>query len=100
MNQPARDADIVPLWPTWVGQLQLPDAEEPNRELAALAGKSAGDLFDVGHRAVSWLRAQVAEAVSQWLEKVRVQPAPRWRLSGRLEALGFGEYRELGNEPG
>jgi len=29
-----------------------------------------------------------------------VQPAPPWRLLGRLEALGFGHYRELGKEPG
>ena len=100
MSQPARDVDIIPLWPTWLGQLQLPDAEEPNRELAALAGKSSGNLFGAEHRAVTWLRGWVDEAMSQWFEKMRVASAPAWRLSGRLEALGFGQYRELGNEPG
>ena len=100
MSQPARDVDIVPLWPTWVGQMQLADAGEPNRALAALAGQAAGNLFDVEHPAVSWLRAAVGEALGQWFEKMRVEPAPRWRLEGRLEALGFGQYRELGNEPG
>lgn len=100
MSQPARDVDIIPLWPTWVGQLQLPDAEEPNRELAALAGKSSGNLFGAEHRAGTWLRGWVNEAMSQWFEKMRVASAPAWRLSGRLEALGFGQYRELGNEPG
>jgi hypothetical protein len=100
MSQPARDVDIIPLWPTWLGQLQLPDAEEPNRELAALAGKSSGNLFGAEHRAGTWLRGWVNEAMSQWFEKMRVASAPAWRLSGRLEALGFGQYRELGNEPG
>ncbi|HEX7250362.1 MAG TPA: hypothetical protein VF262_08275 [Burkholderiales bacterium] len=100
MSQPARDVDIIPLWPTWLGQLQLPDAEEPNRELAAVAGKSSGNLFGAEHRAGTWLRGWVNEAMSQWFEKMRVASAPAWRLSGRLEALGFGQYRELGNEPG
>lgn len=100
MSQPARDVDIIPLWPTWVGQLQLPDAEKPNRELAAVAGKSSGNLFGAEHRAGTWLRGWVNEAMSQWFEKMRVASAPAWRLSGRLEALGFGQYRELGNEPG
>jgi len=36
MSEPAKD-EIFPLWPTWVGQLQLPGAEEPNRALADLA---------------------------------------------------------------
>ena len=80
MSEPARD-EIIPLWPTWIGQLQLPGAEEPNRALA-------------------WLREGIVAAVGQWFEHVHVQPAPQWRLVGRLEALGFGQYRELGNEPG
>ena len=40
MSEPAQD-DIFPLWPTWVGQLQLPGAEEPNRALADLAARAA-----------------------------------------------------------
>ena len=27
MSEPAQ-ADVFPLWPTWIGQLQLPGAEE------------------------------------------------------------------------
>lgn len=101
MSEPARD-EIIPLWPTWVGQLQLPGAEEQNRALAELAAASgaAGNLFELDHRAVAWLREWIATAVGQWFDKMRVQPAPRWRIEGRLEALGFGHYRELGNEPG
>jgi len=101
MSEPAKD-EIVPLWPTWVGQLQLPEAEEPNRALIELAAPPgvAGNLFEVEHPAAAWLRGWVVTAVGQWFEKVRVPRAPEWRLSGRLEALGFGQYRELGNEPG
>jgi hypothetical protein len=101
MSEPARD-EINPLWPTWIGQLQLPDAGEHNRALASLTATTAaeGNLFDLEHDAVRWLREWIAAAVGQWFEKMRVQPAPRWRLSGRLEALGFGQYRELANEPG
>jgi len=101
MSEPARD-EIIPLWPTWVGQLQLAGAEEPNRALAELAAAPgvAGNLFDTDHGAVAWLREGIAAAVGQWFEKMRVQPAPQWRLHGRLEALGFGQYRELANEPG
>lgn len=101
MSEPLR-AEIAPLWPTWVGQLQFSGAEEQNRALAELAAPPgvAGNLFEFEHRAVAWLRAGIEEAVGQWFEKMRVQPAPQWRLSGRLEALGFGHYRELGNEPG
>jgi hypothetical protein len=101
MSEPARD-EIAPLWPTWVGQLLLPEAEGPNRALADLAGPPGvdGNLFQVDHRAVAWLHEWIATAVGQWFEHMRVQPAPQWRLGGRLEALGFGQYRELGNEPG
>jgi hypothetical protein len=104
MSEPAQ-ADIFPLWPTWVGQLQLPGAEEPNRALAELAAQSAppgvaGNLFEVEHPAVAWLREGIVAAVGQWFEKMQVQPAPQWRPGGRLEALGFGDYRELGNAPG
>lgn len=95
-------AEIAPLWPTWVGQLQFAGAEEQNRALAELAAPPgvAGNLFDVEHHAVAWLREGIEAAVGQWFEKMRVQPAPQWRLGGQLEALGFGHYRELGNAPG
>ena len=101
MNAPSGD-EIAPLWPTWVGQMPLPGSEEPNRALVELAATAqvAGNLFELEHRAVAWLRDGVAAAVGQWFEKMRVQPAPRWRSVGRLEALGFGHYRELANEPG
>jgi hypothetical protein len=101
MSEPAQD-EIFPLWPTWVGQMQLPDAGEPNLALAGLAASPgvARNLFEADHPAVAWLRDAVAAAVGQWFEKMQVQPAPQWRLDGRLEALGFGAYRELGNEPG
>lgn len=100
MTQPAGD-QIIPLWPTWVGDLVLPEFEEPNRALMELAAPGvAGNLFDLDHRAVEWLRGWVGTAVGQWFEKTKVQNAPRWRLGGRLEALGFGDYRELANEPG
>jgi len=100
MSEAARD-EIHPLWPTWIGQLQLPGAEQQNPALLELAGAgAAGNLFEVDHRAVAWLREWIATAIGQWFEKMRVQPAPPWRLSGALEALAFGQYRELGNEPG
>lgn len=101
MTEPARD-EIVPLWPTWIGQLRLPGAEEPNRALSDLATPPgvAGNLFDSDHPAVAWLREGIVAAVGQWFEKMQVRPAPQWRLGGRLEALGFGHYRELANEPG
>jgi hypothetical protein len=101
MSEPARD-EISPLWPTWVGQLQLPGAEAANPALAALAAPPgiAGNLFELDQPAVRWLREWVSTAVGHWFEHVRVQPAPPWRLDGRLEALGFGHYRELGNAPG
>ncbi len=100
-SQAAQD-EIAPLWPTWVGQLQLPAAEEHNRALADLAATPgvAGNLFDVEDSSVLWLREWIATAVGQWLEHAQVQPTPRWRLDGRLEALGFGHYRELANAPG
>lgn len=101
MSEPARD-EIIPLWPTWVGQLALPGAEEHNRALADLAAPPGvpGNLFEAEHRAVTWLRDWIATCIGQWFEHMRVQSPPRWRLFGRLEALGFGQYRELGNEPG
>lgn len=101
MNQSAQD-QIIPLWPTWIGQLQLPDAEIHNRALAGLATASAvaGNLFDLDDRAAGWLRGWVETSVGEWFEKMGVERTPVWRLIGRLEALGFGEYRELANEPG
>jgi hypothetical protein len=101
MSEPSRD-EIAPLWPTWVGQMSLAEAEEPNRALVDLATTAgiSGNLFEAEHHAVAWLREGIAAAVGQWFEKMRVQPAPGWRPVGRLEALGFGHYRELANEPG
>jgi hypothetical protein len=99
MSDAARD-EILPLWPTWVGQMQLPDAEAPNRALASLAAAGvAGDLFAFEHDGVAWLRKWIEAAVDDWFEHMRIQPSP-WRLHGRLESLGFGDYRELANEPG
>ncbi len=94
--------EIIPLWPTWIGKLQLPDAAEQNRALLDLAAQRPGDanLFEVEQPAVAWLRDWISVAVGQWFEKVKVQPAPQWRLRGRIESLGFGQYRELGNEAG
>ena len=101
MSEPARD-EIVPLWPTWIGQLQLPDADESNRALLDLSAQKGevADLFALQHPAIAWLHGWMEVAVAQWFDKVKVQPAPQWRLRGRLESLGFGQYRELGNEPG
>jgi hypothetical protein len=100
MSEAARD-EITPLWPTWVGQLPLPGAAEHNRALEAVAGSDGGgDLFHADHPAARWLRGWIETAVGQWFEKMRVQPAPAWRATGRLESLGFGQYRELANEPG
>jgi hypothetical protein len=100
MSEPARD-EIIPLWPTWIGQLQLPGAEEHNRALAELAAApgAPGNLFESSHPSAAWLRGWVATAVGQWFEKMQV-PTPAWRASGRLDALGFGQYRELANAPG
>ena len=94
--------EIIPLWPTWIGKLQLPDAGEPNHALLDLSAQrpAAGNLFDADPPAVTWLRDWISVAAGQWFEKVKVQPAPQWRLKGRIEALGFGQYRELANEPG
>ena len=101
MSEPARD-EIFPLWPTWIGQLQLPGAEERNAELARLAAPPgvAGNLFETGQPAAAWLHDWLATAIGQWFEKMKVEPAPRWRAAGRLEALGFGQSRELANAPG
>ena len=101
MSAPTQD-EISPLWPTWIGQLQLPGADAHNRALADLASAPgvADNLFDVDHGSAAWLRDWVATCVGQWFERMRVDPAPRCRLDGRLEALGFGQYRELANAPG
>ena len=94
--------EILPLWPTWVGKLQLPGAAEQNPALLDLAAQSPanGNLFEVDRPSVAWLREGISVAVGQWFEKMKVPQAPQWRLKGRMEALGFGQYRELGNEPG
>jgi hypothetical protein len=100
MSEPAGD-QITPLWPTWVGEMLLPEAGEPNRMLMELAASGlSGNLFATDHHAAAWLRGWIESAMGQWFEKTKVQAAPVWRLDGRLEALGFGHYRELGNEPG
>ena len=100
MSAAPRD-EIIPLWPTWVGRVQLPGAGEQNRALLDLVQHPAnGNLFELDQPAVAWLRDSISVAVGQWFEKMKVQPAPQWRVRGRIEALGFGQYRELGNEAG
>ena len=101
MSEAPRD-EIIPLWPTWIGKLELPGAGEQNRALLDLVAQrpTDGNIFEVDEPAVAWLRDWISVAVGQWFEKMKVHPAPQWRLRGRIEALGFGQYRELGNEPG
>lgn len=101
MSDAARD-EIIPLWPTWVGEMDLPAAETSNRAFEALAasGNCAANLFASGHACAGWLRGWVELAMSQWFERMRVSPVPRWRLSGAIDALGFGHYRELSNDRG
>ena len=101
MSAAPRD-EIIPLWPTWVARLQLPGAAEQNPALVDRAAQrpTGGNLFEADEPAVAWLRDWISVAVGQWFEKMKVQPAPQWRPRGRMEALGFGQYRELGNEPG
>lgn len=96
---PSARNEIHPLWPTWVGQLELPGAEQANPAFMTLEA-APSNLFELDHAAVRWLREWVNTCVGQWFERMKVQPAPRWRLSGRLDSLGFGEHRELANEPG
>ena len=89
------------MWPTWVGQAVLPGGEAHNRALAELAASGVpGNLFDENHAAASWLRKQTVAALAQWFEHAQAVPAPGFRLEGRLESLGFGQYRELANAPG
>lgn len=94
--------EIHPLWPTWIGQMMLPGADASNPKLLDLAAApgAAGNLFDLDHCSVRWLRDGIETAVDQWFEHANVRPSPRWRLEGHLDALGFGHYRELRNEPG
>lgn len=100
MSEPQRD-EIRPLWPTWIGQLELPGSAEANRALVDLAQSGVpGNLFDRSEPAIAWLREWVEKSVGHWFEHARLQPAPRYRIVGRLEALGFGDYRQLANEPG
>ena len=99
MSAAAQD-QLFPLWPTWIGQLRLPGADDYNPALVELSASGvAGNLFDGSHGAVAWLREWVGAAVGQWFEKMKVDKAPQWRLSGRLEALGMGQYREQETKP-
>jgi hypothetical protein len=53
--------EIIPLWPTWVGRLQLPGAGEQNRAFLDLVQHPAdGNLFEVDQPAVAWLRDWIA----------------------------------------
>ncbi len=101
MSEAARD-EIIPLWPTWVGQLDLPGAEGANRYFSALAAgpDAGGDVFAPEAPEARWLRGWVEVALAQWFERLRVRTAPRCTLRGRLDALGFSQYRELANEAG
>ena len=68
----AQRNEIIPLWPTWNGRLQLPDAGEQNRAFMDLAAQRPADpnLFEVDQTAVAWLRDWVSVAVGQWFEKM------------------------------
>lgn len=101
MSVPPQD-ELLPLWPTWIGEMQLAEADAHNAALATLAASPGvpGNLFEHAHPSAAWLRASLEAALVQWFERMQVQPAPACRLDARLEALGFGQYRELANAPG
>ena len=93
---------LIPLWPTWIGQTVLPLAEHQNIELLDLAQNltNPGNLFDAEHLSVKWLKGHVQNALSQWFERMHVNPSLPTKLHGRIDTLSFGQYRELNNAPG
>ncbi len=101
MNTTTPD-QLIPLWPTWVGQSVLPQSEPHNAALMDLATSSPhhSNLFDLEHSTATWLKDHLQNALAQWFERMRVQPVPAFKLHAQMDVLAFGQYRELNNAPG
>ena len=101
MCRPTQD-QLTPLWPTWVGQASLPEADPHNLALIAMANQSCDgeDLFNSEHPTCTWLKGHVSACLLQWFERMRLQPGPTVKLQARFDVLAFGEYRQLSNTPG
>ena len=101
MSRPIQD-QLIPLWPTWVGQASLPDADSHNLALIRMANQplDAVNLFDSVDPTCVWLKGHVEDCLLQWFERMHLHPSPKTKLHATLDALAFGQHRQLRNTPG
>ena len=102
---------FLDLWPTTLLQQELPGHARANpvlRELIVeLERKHAdlttdylgGNLFELDHPAVGWLRECINTSVIQYLGHQGLDYAVNWTLQGWANVNRFGDYHDPHNHP-
>jgi uncharacterized protein (TIGR02466 family) len=105
------DDGFIELWPTIVVRRRVADHAAHERELAALIrdkerGKSdlttdylAGNLFELDHPGVNWLRTAVNGAVVEYLRWAGIDYPVNWAIQGWANVNRFGDYHDYHNHP-
>lgn len=104
-------AEFRQLWPTVLLVDRLPGAENANIVLTRLiedmdAGKAdmtadylSGNLFDMPHPAITWLRDCVTVSARQYVEHAGVDYRMDWHFQAWPNLNRFGDYHNLHNHP-
>lgn len=104
-------AEFRDLWPTTLLVDRLPGAENANIVLTRLieemdAGKAdmtadylSGNLFDMNHPAIVWLRDCVNVSVQQYASNSGIDYQVDWHVQAWPNVNRFGDYHNLHNHP-
>jgi len=107
----APDFELLDLWPTKLVKKRLRGFEEPNRELLKMVrdwDKANRNLttdyrdnnpFEVDSPATNWLRAEVNQAVIDYLQAIGIDFPVDWQIHGWTNINRAGDYHDPHNHP-
>lgn len=110
-SKPASKAEFLKLWPTTMLEDRLPGAENANILLAQMieemdSGKAdmttdylSGNLFDVHHPVITWLRDCVNISINQYAKEAGIDYQMDWHVQAWPNVNRFGDYHNLHNHP-
>ncbi len=99
------------IWPTMLIKRRLPGFEQPNAGLAEhIAAQEAREadytaryqeqnFFGSDHAAVRWLKEQIDQTTTAFLQHVRVKRMPTWTLFGWYNVNRYGDHHAPHTHP-
>jgi uncharacterized protein (TIGR02466 family) len=100
------------VWPTFLVKRQLPGFEQPTKELAAYIAEQearAADntaryleqksFFTIEHPAIRWLKGQIDQTATAFLQQAGVQRELSWSLVGWFNTNRYGDHHAAHTHP-